>query len=549
MQRTIGIRVSLIAIGLLATQIATPARAIVADEVWPQDTTPISLMNTPAQTTIRAAFHENTVHLNFRQKRDRAAAELFYERRGFQPAWFKNGELTSAAHNAIEQLKRADEDGLASSNYPIPALAKDDAQELTPEQLARADFTLTQSVLAYAEDAQSGTVSPRSISSSISIEPSRPAPVEALERIHRSPQPGTILAQFHPPHPEYNALKEQLAILRKQTSATADVVKVPEGGLLRFGSTGDRIAVLRERLAAPAKMPEDTNRFTEDLRAAVKAFQRANGLNDDGVVGPRTLLALNATVSGDPVSDIIANMERWRWMPRDLGDTYLQVNIPEFMVRLRHNGQTLHETRVVVGKKSNKTPVFSDRMSHVIVNPYWNVPYSIASKEILPQLRRNPQAYLMRGNYEILAGGKVVDPNRVNWAGVTFQNLRIRQRPGSGNALGDIKFMFPNKHHVYLHDTPSKSLFRRSTRAFSHGCVRVQNPFEFADALMDLQETLTGQKIRSLLGGRQKQVNLERQIPIHLTYFTAFVDSNGNLQRRPDVYGHNEKVIEALDLQ
>ncbi|MDD7911860.1 L,D-transpeptidase family protein [Pseudovibrio exalbescens] len=548
MQRTAVVRALVLGTTIALSSATTQAVAAIADHVWPQDSTHVVIMQSPVQKAIRHAFHENTAHLNFRQKRDRAAAELFYERRGFQAAWIRNGELTQDAREIIAFLHRADEDGLDPANYPTPLETFNQDRLATAEQIARADFTLTQSVLTYAEDAQSGRVVPGNISKSISVEPSRPDPVMALENIHRTTLTAQVMAAFNPPHAGYQALKQQLKLLRAQQHEEREVVVVPEGKLLKLGSTGKRVSLLRQRLEVSALLPEDEERFTSELKEAVKTFQRENGLNDDGVVGPRTLLAINATVSGNPIHDVIANMERWRWLPRDLGETHLMVNIPEFMVRLQRDQHTLHETRVVVGKKKHMTPIFSDVMNHVIVNPYWNVPYSIASKEILPELRRNPQAYLMRGNYEILSRGKVVDPSRVNWDGVTFKQLRIRQRPGTGNALGDIKFMFPNRHNVYLHDTPSKSLFRRSARAFSHGCVRVQNPFEFADALMAQQPSLTGHKIRSMLGGKQKQVNLEKTIPIHITYFTAFVDENGNLQRRPDVYGHNDKTIEALGL-
>lgn len=317
--------------------------------------------------------------------------------------------------------------------------------------------------------------------------------------------------------------------------------------MLKVGTKSTRVALLRKRLTVPT-VDYQENVYTQELAYAVEAFQAKNGLHADGSVGPRTLLALNGRVSGNPIKDVIANMERWRWMPRDLGETHLRVNIPEFMVRLNMDGFVMYETRIVVGKNSNKTPVFSDKIQHVIVNPYWNVPYSIASKELLPELRANPASYLQKGNYEVVYGGKIVDPRRVNWDAVTFKKIRIRQRPGRGNALGKIKFMFPNKHNVYLHDTPSKSLFNRSNRAFSHGCIRVQNPFDFADALMATQSTITGNYIRSLVGKKQTQVNLQKQIPVHISYFTAFVDETGKLQRRPDIYGHNQATIDALNL-
>ncbi|QUS58160.1 L,D-transpeptidase family protein [Pseudovibrio brasiliensis] len=507
-------------------------------------------LSNPVAQEIQKAFSKKHRRQNFHAKREAAAAKLFYENRSFQPAWILKGKLSSGALSAIETLQSAAEEGLHTADYPVPAADFNADGKATPDQIAAAELELTHSILKYAEDAQAGRVSPYAISEDITLRPERPDPIEALTSVARSAAPSQVLAAFNPPHAEYKALKKQLAELREQTE-NGDLEKqvvIPAGKLLKVGSKSSRVALLRERLSVPT-VESHMNVYTQDLAYAVEAFQAANGLHPDGAVGPRTLLALNGRVSGDPIKDVIANMERWRWMPRDLGETHLRVNIPEFMVRLNMEGFVLYETRVVVGKRSNKTPVFSDKMQHVVVNPYWNVPYSIASKELLPDLRAsNPQSYLQKGNYEIVYGGKIVDPRRVNWDAVTFKQIRIRQRPGRGNALGKIKFMFPNKHNVYLHDTPSKSLFNRSERAFSHGCVRVQNPFEFSDALMATQNTITGNYIRSLVGKKQTQVNLQKDIPVHISYFTAFVDEAGKLQRRPDIYGHNQAVIDALNL-
>lgn len=504
----------------------------------------------PVAQEIQQALSKKHRRQNFHAKREAAAAKLFYENRSFQPAWILKGKLSTSALSVMETLQSAEKEGLHVADYPVPAAGFNADGKATPEQIAAAELELTHSILKYAEDAQAGRVSPYAISEDITLRPERPDPIEALTSIAHSVAPAKTLAAFNPPHAEYKALKKQLAELREHTEngSLEKQVVIPAGKVLKVGVKSSRVAVLRERLSVPT-VESQMNVYTQDLAYAVEAFQAANGLHPDGAVGPRTLLALNGRVSGDPINDVIANMERWRWMPRELGETHLRVNIPEFMVRLNMDGFVLYETRVVVGKRSNKTPVFSDKMQHVIVNPYWNVPYSIASKELLPELRAsNPQSYLQKGNYEIVYGGKIVDPRRVNWDAVTFKQIRIRQRPGRGNALGKIKFMFPNKHNVYLHDTPSKSLFNRSERAFSHGCVRVQNPFEFADALMATQNTMTGNYIRSLVGKKQTQVNLQRDIPVHISYFTAFVDEAGKLQRRPDIYGYNQATIDALNL-
>lgn len=504
----------------------------------------------PVIAEIKSTLEQKHSKMSFHAKREAAAAKLFYEERGYQPAWIIDGKLTDSAKNVIAVLEAADAEGLNTADYPAPSADFNADRSKSAKELAEMELELTHSILKYAEDAQSGRIKPSAISKDITLRPERPDPIESLSAVATAPNPAAILTAFNPPHAEYKALKKQLAALRKQQASgeLEEQIVIPSGKVLKLGAKSPRVALLRQRLEVPAEAGAE-NIYSKELAAAVEIFQRENGLHADGAVGPRTLLSLNSRVAGDPIKDVIANMERWRWMPRELGATHLRVNIPEFMVRLNMEGFVMYETRVVVGKRSNQTPVFSDKMQHVIVNPYWNVPYSIASKELLPEMRAaDPSNYLRKGNYEIVYGGKIIDPSYVNWDAVTFKKIRIRQRPGRGNALGKIKFMFPNKHNVYLHDTPSKSLFNRSERAFSHGCVRVQNPFEFADALMATQSALSGRYLRTLIGRKETQVNLQQTIPIHISYFTAFVDEAGNLQRRPDVYGHNQATIRALGL-
>ncbi|MBY0612696.1 MAG: L,D-transpeptidase family protein [Beijerinckiaceae bacterium] len=243
-------------------------------------------------------------------------------------------------------------------------------------------------------------------------------------------------------------------------------------------------------------------------------------------------------------ADIVANMERWRWMPLSLGNAYVMVNVPDYELKVIRDGRIVHQTKVIVGKPQTPTPIFSHAMEYLIVNPYWNIPPSIALKEMLPQLRSDPYA-LQRKGFEIIKGGKAVDPAGVDWTG-SIRNVRIRQLPGERNALGFIKFMFPNDHSVYLHDTPSRGLFARSMRAFSHGCVRVFEPFALADILLDHQNGLNERQLRAMIGSGERYIYLQNKIPVHIAYFTTFMDDDGTLQSRPDVYGHNAKVKMAL---
>ena len=479
----------------------------------------------------------------------------FYAARGHELLWIADGVPTLEARRLVARLAQAERDGLRRADYALPGDLARSAGRMDEERAARFEVLLSAAALAYAEHAQAGRIAPSSLSRNVTLEPQRPDAQGVLAALAAATDAATTLDGYNPPQPGFAALREKLAEIRAQDRQETPPL-VPEGAALKEGMRDPRVAVLRARLgmepageAAESEGPGEAELFDARVKDAVVAFQSENGLQADGVVGSRTLLALNAAAEdGMTVSDILANMERWRWMPRDMGAFHIFVNIPEFSARLFRDGAQVYETRVVVGKPSNQTPVFSDVMDHIIVNPYWNVPYSIASEELLPSILSDA-SYLPRRNYEVLAGGRVVDPASVDWSGVNLNQVRIRQRPGDGNALGQIKFMFPNRHAVYLHDTPSKSLFARSARAFSHGCVRVQDPFAFADALLQLDTQWTAARLKSMIGGEEKRADLTRPVPVHLAYFTAFVDENGKLQRRPDIYGHNAALTKALEIE
>jgi murein L,D-transpeptidase YcbB/YkuD len=320
---------------------------------------------------------------------------------------------------------------------------------------------------------------------------------------------------------------------------------VPEGKNLKLGIKDERVIVLRERLGVTAPA-DDLTVFDENVDLAVKAFQEQAGLKPDGILGKGTLGILNAGAD-DHVATIIANMERWRWLPKDLGSFYVRVNIPNFDLDIYKNESVVYNTRIVVGDLGHQTPIFSHEIDHVVVNPTWNVPSSIAVKEMLPKIRSNPGAL---NGYQVFANldGKfrAVDPYMVDWNNIDMRRIQIKQPPGERNALGSIKFMFPNPYAVYLHDTPSKSFFARDYRALSHGCMRVMNPWEFAAALLKDDPNVSSDKLQKMVGGREARVNLTTKIPVHITYFTAWVDANGDLQVRDDLYGHDRKVEQAL---
>jgi murein L,D-transpeptidase YcbB/YkuD len=318
--------------------------------------------------------------------------------------------------------------------------------------------------------------------------------------------------------------------------------------MLKPGMTDDRVAVLRQRLNVPTPAMDDASVYDDTLVAAVKDFQAQAGETADGIIGKATLAALNKTTATKiGKDDIVANMERWRWLPHDLGDFHVLVNIPEFRVAVVNNDTTTFTTRVVVGKPATPTPSFSNSIKNIVVNPYWNVPPSIVAKEIAPSMLRNP-GYLAGQNMQIVSGARVIDASAIDWGSVTQSNWKysIRQLPGGANALGRIKFLFPNTHNVYLHDTPSKSLFGNAVRAYSHGCVRVQNPMDFANALLQDEPGLDVDQLQAMFGNTERWVNLKTHIPVHIAYFTVRADADGTLHAYSDIYGNNKRLKDML---
>lgn len=504
---------------------------------------------TPLAQTIKQGLSEayNTAALDSASYAEAQKLYFFYGSRHFEPIWLAteaNGSVgfSPSAHKILALFKQAPSEGLRTSDYLTPALdpaaAKGD-----PLKLAALETAFSGAALRYATHLYTGRINPLSVDERLDIQPKKLDTAALLIQLANSPEPAKVLAALEPTHPEFIALKQALATFDESSIERPE--QIAEGPSLKPGMSDPRVPAIRTRLNLA---PTDGLVYDDALVEAMKAFQGTTDLDVDGVMGPATLAALNG---GVPVTkaDIIANLERWRWMPRDLGAFNVFVNIPEFRLAITRDGQEEYTTRVVVGTTKNQTPVFSDSIRHVVVNPYWNVPSSIIKGEVAPAVMNNP-GYIDNQNMDLLYNGEPVSPWQVNWSQVSASNFpfRVRQRPGPGNALGQIKFLFPNKHDVYLHDTPSKSLFSRAFRAYSHGCVRVQNPMEFADALMANEPNISGETLTAMFGPTEKWVNPEKQIPVHIAYFTLRVDADGALKSYGDVYGHNAKLIAAMGL-
>lgn len=472
---------------------------------------------------------------------------FLYGERHFEPIWLTQGAdgavtFSPAAAKIIALFQDAAAQGLDPADYLTPSI---DAARLSGGgvELATLETAFSAVTMRYADHLHNGRIDPQSVSVLLDVKRKPIDEAALLERLAKSKDPAAILMELEPQHREFQALKSALANFAKTDAARP--LPIGDGPVLRPGNSDSRLPAIRARLKLAASTSQLYDELTVD---AIKAFQEGQGLEVDGIIGPATVAALNGGAATRR-EDIIANMERWRWMPSDLGDFTVFVNIPEFRLSILRNGREEYTTRVVVGTTKNQTPVFSDNIRHVVVNPYWNVPSSIIRGEIAPAVLRNP-GYTDSNNMDLLYNGSPVSPWQVDWSQVSASNFpfRVRQRPGAGNALGQIKFLFPNKHDVYLHDTPSKSLFSRSYRAFSHGCVRVQNPMEFADALMANEPNISRASLESMFGPSERWVNPQKQIPVHIAYFTLRVDEDGTIRSFGDVYGHNENLIAAMGL-
>jgi L,D-transpeptidase YcbB len=459
------------------------------------------------------------------RRREREAIAAYYALRDFAPLWFSGGTANAAVAPVVSRLNHAADDGLDVDGSALAVAPGTDAE------IVAADLALSDAVVAYGRQASGSRVDPRMISRLIGVEPEVADPALILALVASAGEDaGEALRQFNPPQAAYEALREKLLQLRGRGIAKSGAA-IPAGPVLRPGMRDERVPRIRTRLGLDgAAAAEDDLVYDTQIAAAVEDFQKANGLPATGHLTARTVAALSGGHSSLE-AEILANMERWRWMPRDMGETHIEVNIPDYEAVVIEKGTVIERNRVVVGKEETPTPVFSETMKFLIVNPAWNVPQSIIRKEMLPKLASDPD-YLRRMGYEVSSR-----------AG----HLVVRQPPGEKNALGRIKFVFPNDFAVYMHDTPLRRLFASAKRAFSHGCVRVDDPFRFAETV--LGQGWSEERVKKLIGGKERYVYLPKPLPVYLEYFTAFVDEAGALQLRDDVYGYSRRVKAALGLQ
>ena len=514
-----------------AAPAATPEPTTTASA--PAAPTPAAAPAAPALSAADAAVVDQLRNLSSGKfdrivgnKKDRTIVDAFYSGRDYAPLWITDGKVNERGKAVIAYLGHVDQDGLDPADYRVPNFSA----LSDPNDLAEAELKLDMTIITYAHHASIGRVHWSRVSGDISYTTTAPEPADVLAAMVEAKDMAKALDAYEPHTAGYLALKAKLAEIRAG-KAEAGKTPIGNGAAPKIGGQDERVPLLRERL----KVSGDGTTYDKALADAVKKYQQEHQLKVTGTLTQQTIDALNGHQPDKPVDIILANMERWRWMPHDLGNTYVIVNLADFTLRVMHDGKPYWTTRIVDGKPEMPTPIMQAEMKFITINPTWNVPPSIVNHEYLPALQQDPTVLDRMG----LKVGKNPDGT-----------VHIWQPPGEHNALGRIRFNFPNKYLVYQHDTPDKYLFAYDKRAYSHGCMRVQDPQKYAEVLLSLvrpNDGYTLERIKKMIdAGGEQDIQLPTFIPVNLTYQTAFVDDDGKLQFRDDVYGRDRQLLAIL---
>jgi L,D-transpeptidase YcbB len=496
---------------------------------------------------------------------ERKAILAFYSASAFKPIWTAGGHVSSRAVTMLKVMSKAGEDGLLAKNYlPIGLTSFDNVEEMIvndPVAIARFDIAMTAATLKYARQMSGGQFDPNRLSLYNDIKPQTVSADAVMKVIGYSPFPESYIASLAPQNPQYAMFKSAMNGLTEGGKKLAEIADGPD---LKVGSQDERILEIRARLqtlgitVAEIDAKADPTVYDKKLVASIKKFQTSNKIKATGIINGATLAALNADHSDEERQRLVINMERMRWLPKNLGSRYVFVNQPAYEVKVMDQGQVAWHSRVIIGKPMNQTYSFYDQIETVVFNPSWGVPASIIINEYGPKSRKDP-SYLDRNGFKIKdANGDEISSRDVDWWGMgQAPKFGVQQPPGSDNALGELKFLFPNGHDIYMHDTPTKNLFTDSTRAYSHGCVRVQNPREFASVLLGM----SAEDVAKNLGPKAQKgkkadpteafvdshsVNLAQKVPVYLTYFTAWTDQSGKIQYYNDIYGRDAAMGKAF---
>lgn len=473
----------------------------------------------------------------------------YYRTVKYEPLWTGASDTHRARRAALfDAFDRVGVHGIPRSRYDVDALMQQMANARTTRDLGVVEIALSRAYVQLARDMRNGILEPRRIDSGIVREIAYAQPQAILTDLASS-DPVDAIASLAPNTREYRALLKEKLRLQRVVAAGGWGAAV-KAKALEPGSQGPEVVVLRNRLIAMGLLEHTASvQYDSSLQAAVRQFQEQHGLETDGVAGAGTITQINVTAA-KRLQSIHVAMERERWLGHERGARHVLVNLTDYHAQIIDNDKVTFRTRSVIGKNvsDRRTPEFSDTMEHMVINPSWYVPRSIITKEYLPRLKRNPGAV---SHIRIVdRKGRTVNRSTANFSRFTERSFpySMVQPPSNRNALGLVKFMFPNKHNIYLHDTPEKHLFKREARAYSHGCVRLADPFEFAYALLAVQEDNPEDYFQKILkSGRETRVNLKKQVPVHLIYRTAFTTPRGDVHYRGDVYGRDEAIWRALN--
>lgn len=422
---------------------------------------------------------------------DRAALADYYAKHVRSALWVNSNGLTDRAKELIKEISNGSSWGLDVSRFDLPSRSTRTGGKA---KLIDVELRLGLAILKYARHARGGRMDPKELSLDIDRKPPLEEPSKVLTSLLRSADPVAYLRNLHPNHPQFERLRNAyVKALQEERGSVTKPIELDDPNKKR---------VRKDRSRSKRKLSKR----------------------------------------------LLYNMEMWRWMPRELGTRYVVANIPEYKIRVLHGDRIVHEERMVVGKVQNKTPMFSDEMETIVFHPFWNVPNSIKVKELLPSLVRGGSALEKQG-LKIKLGGRDINPRSIDWSTTDIRKFHVFQPPSRRNALGIVKFMFPNRHAIYFHDTPSKQLFKKKRRAFSHGCMRVRDPLKLAEVLLGSDKGWGRSKINALVssGPKNNQIALSEKIPVHITYFTASIDDRGKLSLFKDIYGHEKRLQMGLD--
>ena len=476
----------------------------------------------------------------------RDSIEDFYASRDFEPVWLN----ASLRKSFIDTLKSAESQGLYFKDYHGSELEKMNVEikDLENKQLSEYDILLTDAFYRFGDHLYNGKTDPKKIHEVWEIDKEEVSLKQLLEQAIKENDLEVALSKLRPQNPIYKQLTAAEKEYRQLKKDSENFKEISGGETIKAGMQDGRIQDIQFRLLALGYMENlkiGSSSYSPDMVEGVKKFQKDHGIEVDGNIGDETIEVLNMGYA-QRYNQILVNLERWRWYPRELGNHYLLINIPGYTLKIVKDGDTISTQKVMVGTGSRKTPIFSEEVDYLVFNPDWNIPPTIKNCDVIPGVRKNPD-YLAQKDIEVYdASGIRIDPSTIDWSKNDVKNYKYRQSPGSSNPLGRVKIMYPNKHMIYLHDTPSKSLFGRNSRAQSSGCVRVEEAIKLAEYLLKDQPEITSERIQTILdSGATKRIDVKQQVKVHHFYWTAWRE-NGNTRFIKDIYGYDDKIFKAL---